>query len=90
MFIQEFVFAIIMTKRKFLSETKVRFGVLGDDEINYYIERYKPYDKAGAYGIQEWIGFIGVEEIEGSYFNVMGLPVHQIYRELEEFITIKY
>ncbi len=52
------------------------------DEIHYYVENHKPYDKAGSYGIQEWIGFIGIEKIEGSYFNVMGLPVQKLYKEL--------
>ncbi|GAH98215.1 unnamed protein product, partial [marine sediment metagenome] len=51
----------------------------------YYLEKYKPYDKAGAYGIQEWIGYIGIEKIEGSYFNVMGLPVQRLYSELKKF-----
>lgn len=62
--------------------TKVTFKELLDEEINYYINTYKPYDKAGGYGIQEWIGKIGVEKIEGSYDNVMGLPVHKLYKEL--------
>ena len=62
--------------------TQVYFKELSDDEINYYLENYKPYDKAGAYGIQEWIGKIGIDKIEGSYFNVMGLPVHKLYKEL--------
>ncbi|WP_346883580.1 Maf-like protein [uncultured Algibacter sp.] len=62
--------------------TKVTFKALSDDEINYYITNYKPFDKAGAYGIQEWIGQIGVTKIEGSYFNVMGLPVHLVYKTL--------
>ncbi|TYP98867.1 septum formation protein [Tenacibaculum adriaticum] len=62
--------------------TTVAFKELSDDEIKYYIEKYKPYDKAGAYGIQEWIGRIGIKKIEGSYFNVMGLPVHKLYKEL--------
>lgn len=70
----------------FVATTEVRFGSLSEEEINYYIDHYKPYDKAGAYGIQEWIGYIGAEEIRGSYFNVMGLPVHRLYRELEVFI----
>ncbi|MCF8346439.1 MAG: Maf family nucleotide pyrophosphatase [Bacteroidales bacterium] len=70
----------------FSASTEVRFGVLSDEEIQYYIETYKPYDKAGAYGIQEWIGYVGVEEIRGSYFNVMGLPIHKLYRELEKII----
>src|SRR5690606_3347246 len=64
--------------------TKVFFKELTDDEILYYIENYKPFDKAGAYGIQEWIGFIGVERIEGSYFNVVGFPVHLVYKLLQE------
>lgn len=62
--------------------TEVYFKELTDSEINYYIETCKPFDKAGAYGIQEWIGFIGIDKIEGSYFNVMGLPVHKLYKEL--------
>ncbi len=62
--------------------TKVYFKKLSLNEITYYVDKYKPYDKAGSYGIQEWIGFIGVSKIEGSYFNVMGLPVHKIYQEL--------
>ena len=62
--------------------TQVTFKNLTDEEINYYIDNYKPFDKAGAYGIQEWIGFIGIENIEGSYFNVVGLPVHKLYKEL--------
>jgi septum formation protein len=70
----------------FVASTEVRFGILSEKEINYYIQNYKPYDKAGAYGIQEWIGYVGVEQIIGSYFNVMGMPVHLLYRELEKFI----
>tara|TARA_B110000305_G_scaffold127658_1_gene142889 strand:+ start:52 stop:630 length:579 start_codon:yes stop_codon:yes gene_type:complete len=62
--------------------TSVTFKELSDDEIQYYINNYKPFDKAGGYGIQEWIGFIGIEKIEGSYFNVVGLPVHKLYKEL--------
>jgi len=62
--------------------TKVTFKELSDEEINFYIKTYKPFDKAGAYGIQEWIGQIGVTKIEGSYFNVMGLPVHLVYKTL--------
>ena len=62
--------------------TTVSFKELSDDEINYYIKNYKPFDKAGAYGIQEWIGFIAIDNIEGSYFNVVGLPVHKLYKEL--------
>ncbi|WP_064967344.1 Maf family nucleotide pyrophosphatase [Tenacibaculum ovolyticum] len=62
--------------------TTVTFKKLTDLEIEYYIKNYKPYDKAGAYGIQEWIGKIGITEIKGSYFNVMGFPVHKLYKEL--------
>lgn len=69
----------------FTSCTKVTFASLSDDEINYYVERYRPTDKAGSYGIQEWIGYIGVERIEGSYFNVMGLPVQQLYKTLKNW-----
>lgn len=62
--------------------TTVTFKELSDNEINYYIKNYKPFDKAGAYGIQEWIGFIAIDKLEGSYFNVVGLPVHKLYKEL--------
>lgn len=62
--------------------TDVKFKDLSIEEINFYIDNYKPFDKAGSYGIQEWIGKIGIEKIEGSYFNVMGLPVHKLYDEL--------
>lgn len=71
---------------KFYSSTEVHFGKLTDEEINYYIEKYKPFDKAGSYGVQEWIGYIGIEKIVGSYFNVMGLPVKRLYDELKSFI----
>jgi len=70
----------------FSDSTDVWFKKLSEKEIHYYIEEFKPYDKAGAYGIQEWIGYIGVERIEGSFFNVMGLPIHMVYSELEKFI----
>lgn len=68
----------------FSSTTEVTFATMTLDEINYYIDKYKPYDKAGSYGIQEWIGYIGVESINGSYFNVMGLPVQSLYKKLKE------
>jgi len=71
----------------FCDETNVYFRKLSDDEITYYVDEYKPFDKAGAYGVQEWIGFIGVERIEGSYFNVMGLPTHLLYNEILKLIT---
>ena len=63
-------------------KTLVEFEHLTEKEINFYIDNYAPFDKAGSYGIQEWIGLIGVKKIEGSYFNVMGLPVHKLYKEL--------
>lgn len=69
----------------FASMTEVRFSQLTEEEINYYVKRFMPLDKAGAYGIQEWIGFIGVEHINGSYFNVMGLPVQRLYQELKKW-----
>jgi septum formation protein len=72
-------------KRSFSVTTDVTFKELTDEEINYYVEKYQPLDKAGAYGIQEWIGYIGVTGLNGSYFNVMGLPVQRIYRELQNF-----
>jgi len=62
--------------------TDVYFKELTDDEINFYVENYNPFDKAGSYGIQEWLGYIGVEKIVGSYFNVMGFPVHKFYKEM--------
>ncbi len=71
----------------FYTSTQVTFEKLSDDEIDYYIEKFMPYDKAGAYGIQEWIGIAACSRIEGSYFNVMGLPVHQVYQELQKFIN---
>ena len=70
----------------FTDSTKVTFDILSEDEISYYVERFKPYDKAGAYGIQEWIGIAACCRIEGSYFNVVGLPVHKLYKELKNFI----
>ena len=70
------------TQKVINDTTLVTFKKLTNEEINYYIDTYKPYDKAGAYGIQEWIGFIGINKIEGSYYNVAGLPVHKLYDEL--------
>jgi len=70
----------------FFSSTKVTFSELSGEEIEYYITNFNPYDKAGAYGIQEWIGIAACSRIEGSYFNVMGLPVEQVYHELLRFI----
>ena len=73
------------TQRKFSVSTDVTFKELSDDEIDFYVTNYKPYDKAGAYGIQEWIGYAGVTSISGSFFNVMGLPVQRLYAELQTF-----
>jgi septum formation protein len=70
----------------FSESTKVTFEPFSEEETEYYIENYKPYDKAGAYGIQEWIGIIACSHIDGSYFNVVGLPVQRLYKELIEFI----
>ena len=71
-------------ERRFSVTTDVTFKTLSDEEIHYYIDHYHPYDKAGAYGIQEWIGYIGVTGLNGSYYNVMGLPVQRIYEALHE------
>ena len=65
--------------------SEVCFAELSDDEIGYYVDRFLPLDKAGAYGIQEWIGLIAVEELRGSFFNVMGLPVQRLYKALQTF-----
>lgn len=78
----------VVTKEKtvqFASVTDVTFTQLNDDEIDFYINNYKPYDKAGAYGIQEWIGYVGITGIRGSYFNVVGLPVQRLYTALKQF-----
>ena len=78
----------LMTKerqRSFVVITDVTFKKLTESEIDYYVDKYQPLDKAGAYGIQEWIGYIGVTSLSGSYFNVMGLPVQRIYNELKQF-----
>ena len=72
-------------QRSFAVTTDVTFKQLTEEEITYYVEKYRPLDKAGAYGIQEWIGYIGVTGLNGSYFNVMGLPVQRIYNELKVF-----
>lgn len=84
----EVITSICITSKSFQrtinDTTVVSFKELLDDEIDYYINTYKPFDKAGAYGIQEWIGKIGITKIEGSYFNVMGFPVHKLYKELSK------
>lgn len=69
----------------FTAESRVKFANLTDEEINYYVDNYLPLDKAGAYGIQDWIGLVAVEEIEGSYFNVVGLPIQRLYSALKKF-----
>ena len=73
-------------KHSFYASSLVWFTGLSDEEITYYVDHYEPFDKAGAYGIQDWIGYIGVEKIEGSYFNVMGLPLQRMYHELKSFL----
>ena len=70
--------------QSFSSVTSVEFRRMSTEEIGYYIDNYAPYDKAGAYGIQEWIGYVGIERIEGSFYNVMGLPVQRLYAELDK------
>ncbi|NVK08838.1 MAG: septum formation protein Maf [Tenacibaculum sp.] len=84
----EVITSICITSKSFQKTvndtTFVNFRELSDEEIDYYINTYKPFDKAGAYGIQEWIGKIGITKIEGSYFNVMGFPVHKLYKELSK------
>ena len=72
------------SQRCFVAQSDVTFAQLTDDEIDYYIVKYRPMDKAGSYGAQEWIGYIGMSNIVGSYFNVMGLPVQRLYSELKE------
>ena len=78
----------VMSKNKketFSDHTRVSFAALSDKEIEFYVERYQPFDKAGSYGAQEWLGYIAIDKLEGSYFNVMGLPVHKIYSVLKSF-----
>jgi septum formation protein len=77
----------VRTSEKTISDfdrTEVHFRELTEEEIDYYVQKYKPLDKAGAYGIQEWIGYIGIEKIEGCYFNVMGLPLRKVYKTLRQ------
>lgn len=73
-------------QKRFAVATDVTFKQLSDEEIDYYVSHFKPFDKAGAYGIQEWIGYIGVTGIKGSYFNVMGLPVQRLYEEIQDML----
>jgi septum formation protein len=76
----------VLKSTTFSVETEVYFRKLEEAEIEFYVDTFKPYDKAGAYGVQEWIGYVGVERINGSYFNVMGLPVQRLYVELNKFL----
>lgn len=71
-------------QRAFTARTGVKFSSLDEEEITWYVDHFRPFDKAGAYGVQEWIGYIAVEHISGSYFNIMGLPVQRLYRELKK------
>ncbi len=86
--VHEVFTAVCMTtteqQRSFVAQTEVRFATLEEEEIEYYVEKFLPMDKAGAYGVQEWIGYIGVEHITGSYYNIMGLPVQKLYKVLKE------
>ena len=78
----------VMTSDKevsFSASSEVSFARLSEEEVDYYLDRYRPYDKAGSYGIQEWIGYIGVKAINGSFYNVMGLPIQRLYKELKAF-----
>lgn len=75
----------INRQTSFTSVTDVKFAEISDEDIDYYVDNFNPFDKAGAYGIQEWIGCVAVESMKGSYYNVMGLPVHALYKELKLF-----
>jgi len=85
---QVFTGVCIKTKEKevaFCVSSNVRFASISDEEIIFYVNKYKPFDKAGSYGVQEWIGYVGVEHINGSFYNIMGLPVQRLYNELKKF-----
>ena len=78
----------LRTKNEWISfsdKTEVSFISLSNEEIEYYIDKYQPYDKAGSYGVQEWIGYVGIDKMVGSYYNVMGLPVQKLYQHLKKF-----
>ena len=88
---QVFTGVCLTTTKKqvaFSCQSDVTFCQLTEDEINYYVEHYRPLDKAGAYGVQEWIGYVGVERLEGSFFNVVGLPVQRLYQALKQYFNI--
>jgi septum formation protein len=88
--VHEVITAVCLTSTEnqvtFYESTKVEFGSLSREEIEWYVDKYEPFDKAGAYGIQEWIGYAGIERIEGSFYNVMGFPTRLFYNELKKFI----
>lgn len=71
-------------QKSFTAASDVEFDVLSEEEIRYYVDKYQPMDKAGAYGVQEWIGYIGVKSISGSFYNIMGLPIQKLYKELKD------
>lgn len=87
--VHEVITAVVLRDKEreesFTDSTLVYFAELSSSEIEYYIDRYRPYDKAGSYGVQEWIGYVGIERIEGSFYNVMGFPVHRVYKEIVKF-----
>ncbi|GGW31906.1 Maf-like protein [Arenibacter certesii] len=80
-------FTTPITQETFAHKTKVKFRELSEEEINHYVDHFKPFDKAGGYGIQEWIGLIGIEDIQGSYSNVVGLPTHLVYKMLMTMVA---
>ncbi len=71
----------------FYDSTNITFYELTNDEINYYINKYQPFDKAGSYGIQEWMGYVGIKKMDGDFFNVMGLPLHRVYRKIDQLVN---
>lgn len=89
--VHEVITAVVIRGRDwekcFTDSTLVRFNALTDSEIGYYIDKYRPYDKAGSYGVQEWIGYVAIDRIEGSFYNVMGFPVHKVYAEIAKFVN---
>ena len=77
-----------VSEETFSDTALVRFRDLTNEEIEYYIDKYRPFDKAGAYGVQEWIGYIGIESIQGSFYTIMGFPVHKVYLHLKKFLAV--
>lgn len=78
----------LLSEETFTDSTLVTFSVLSDGQISYYLDRYRPFDKAGAYGIQEWIGYVGISRLEGSFYNVMGFPVYRVYEVLQKLLSL--